>query len=55
MCVYMTLNTEGELWEEDRIMECMRDEREDYLGISRGVPARMEGNVGGDRKKAGVI
>lgn len=36
MCVYMTLNTEEELWEEDRIMECTRDEQEDYLGKSGG-------------------
>lgn len=55
MCVYMTLNTEGELWEEDRIMECTRDEQEDYLGRSSGIPARMAGNVGGDRKMSGVI
>lgn len=48
----MTLNTEGGLWEEDRIVECTRDEQEDYLGRFRGVPTRMEGNVGGDRKNA---
>lgn len=41
ICVYMTLNTEGGLWEKDRIMECTRDEREDYLGRCRGLPTRM--------------
>lgn len=51
MCVYMTLNTEGELWEEDRIMECTRDEQEDYLEKSRGVPSKNGGKCGRGQEK----
>lgn len=43
----MTLNTEGELWEKDRIMECTRDEREDYLG----APNKNVGKCGRGQEK----
>lgn len=51
MCVYMTLNTEGELWEEGRIMECTRDEQEDYLGKSRGGLSTNGGKCGREQEK----